>query len=122
MDNATEPQNEKKPATEKPWDNALKMVQNVTQQATCYTRLVQKKIDLFSVNRKISTARNDLGRTIDDSRSAGSADFLEKTEVKAALQNLDNLKQNSAKLVEEIEQLQKGSQPEVAEPTDSSKQ
>ncbi len=96
---------EKKTNTENLWDSTLKTFHNVTNQATRYTRLAQKKIDLSSLYKKISTAHSDLGKLIDESRESGIADIFEKVEVKAVLQNLDNLKQNAARLIEEIENL-----------------
>jgi hypothetical protein len=113
---------DKKTNAENLWDSTLKTFHNVTNQATRYTRLAQKKIDLSSLYKKISSAHSDLGKLIDECRDSGVADIFEKVEVKAVLQNLDSLKQNAARLIEEIETLKQEPLTESSDKSEPTKQ
>lgn len=93
------------------WDTTRKTVQDaikgVTQPVTCCFQATQKKIELVLLSRTITAAQNDLGKTIDTARASGLANVFENPEVKTALEKLDQLKRDSAKLTEEIASLQK---------------
>jgi uncharacterized membrane protein len=94
---------ESKGTTEKLWSATRKTFHNATFRANQYKRVVQKKIDLASLHKKISNTHCDLGKLIDDSREAGVADLMAAENVLALLQKLDSLKQSAAILEEEIE-------------------
>jgi uncharacterized membrane protein len=94
---------ESKGTTEKLWSATRKTFHNATFRANQYKRVVQKKIDLASLHKKISNTHCDLGKLIDDSREAGVADPMAAENVLALLQKLDSLKQSAAILEEEIE-------------------
>ena len=94
---------EGKGTTEKLWSATRKTFHNATFRANQYKRVVQKKIDLASLHKKISNTHCDLGKLIDDSREAGVADPMAAENVLALLQKLDSLKQSAAILEEEIE-------------------
>jgi uncharacterized membrane protein len=94
---------ESKGTTEKLWSATRKTFHNATFRANQYKRVVQKKIDLASLHKKISNTHCDLGKLIDDNRDSGAADLLAAEDVSALLQKLDSLKQAAAILEEEIE-------------------
>ncbi|OHB25826.1 MAG: hypothetical protein A2X84_13055 [Desulfuromonadaceae bacterium GWC2_58_13] len=102
---------EKKSNIQNLWDTTLKTVQdaikNAIQPATRYVLATQKKIELFLLTRKLSAAQNDFGKLVDKARESGLANVFENSEVKSALDNLDQLKQTASKLTQEIDELQK---------------
>jgi hypothetical protein len=116
------PTEEKKPTAENLWDTTRKTFKNFIHQVTCYIQLVQKKIELFVLTRKVSAARGDLGKAIDESRGAGDTDSFEKAEVKTALQAVDTLRQNITQLTNEIENLTKETQKSTTEPSEPAQQ
>jgi len=103
--------NENKSALQNLWDKTLKTVQdavkNAVKPATCALQATQKKIELMLLTRTITAAQNSLGKAVDTAREAGLSGVFENPEVKAAVEKLDQLKQNAAKLTAEIEGLQK---------------
>lgn len=92
-----------KGATEKFWEATRKTLHSATVQANRYKRLVQKKIDLASLHKKIGHAHSDLGRMVDDLREAGEVNILGNENLIHIFQGLDGLKQAAAQLEEEIE-------------------
>jgi len=92
-----------KGTTEKLWSATRKTFHNATFRANQYKRVVQKKIDLASLHKKIGNTHCDLGKLIDDSREAGVENLMAAENVQALLQKLDSLKQSAALLEEEIE-------------------
>lgn len=118
----TEPGNPhagEKGTAEKFWESTRKTFQTATVKANQYKRIVQKKIDLGSLHKKISLTYADLGMLIDDLRGSEQKDLLALEEVQALLQKLDSLKHAAATLEEEIEAIRaEGEQPaaESSEP------
>lgn len=105
--------NEKRKTTsEKLWDSTRKTLHVAGFQATKYKRIVQKKIDLASLHRKVDTCHGDLGKLIDDIRESGAPDILAKNEVQELFHTLDNLKAEAAALEQEIEALKAEEPPE----------
>jgi len=94
---------EHKGTGEKFWDATRKTFHSATFQANRYKRIVQKKIDLASLHKKISSAHADLGKLIDDLRGTATGDILAIEQVQELFQQLDGLKQAAAVLEEEIE-------------------
>jgi hypothetical protein len=92
-----------KETTEKIWDNTRQAWGTATFKANQYKQLVQKKIDLSALHKKINAAHGDLGKLIDDLREAGKKSIMNLAEVKEILQRLDDLKVAAAALEEEIE-------------------
>jgi len=84
-------------------DVTRKTFHSATFKAGQYKRIVQKKIDLGALHKKISMAYADLGKVIDDSRGAGEGDILATDQVQQLLQRLDSLKQAAETLEQEIE-------------------
>ncbi len=108
--------NEKiKTTSEKLWDSTRKTLHAAGFQANKYKRIVQKKIDLASVHKKVSTCHGDLGKLIDDIRESGAPDILAKNEVQELFNTLDHLKAEAAALEHEIENL-KAEEPPEEEP------
>ena len=60
-----------KETTEKIWDSTVHAFSTATFRANQYKKLVQKKIDLSALHKKISATHADLGKLIDDLREAG---------------------------------------------------
>lgn len=109
-----------KGAAEKLWETTRKTFQTATFKANQYKRIVQKKIDLGSLHKRISHTYAELGMLIDELRGNGQTDLLAREEVQALLQKLDSLKHAAATLEEEIEAIraegespaEEGSEPE----------
>ncbi|MEZ4598691.1 MAG: hypothetical protein R2940_02755 [Syntrophotaleaceae bacterium] len=105
-----------KKTTEKLWDQTRRTLNVATFQANKYKRIVQKKIDLSSLHRKISAAHSELGKLIDDIRETGAPEILAKNEVQELFQRLDSLKNEAAALEKEIEEIKMEVKPDEAMP------
>ena len=93
-----------------------KTLHSATFKANQYKKIVQKKIDLNAVQKKIATAHTDLGKLIDDLREAGEKSILSKPPVKELFSQIDTLKQAAADLLANIETL-KNAEESVDQPT-----
>ena len=111
------PTQPEKGATEKFWEATRKTLHSATVQANRYKRLVQKKIDLASLHKKIAHSHSDLGRMVDDLRESGDPNILDNENIRHLFQGLDGLKQAAAQLEEEIEAIKIESAGEEEEPT-----
>lgn len=100
-----------KETTEKLWENTRHAFSTATSRAGQYKRVVQKKIDLAAIHKKISAAHADLGKQIDDLREQGKKNIMNQAEVKQLCQQLDSLKATAAALEEEIENIRDGEHP-----------
>jgi len=100
-----------KGAAEKLWASTRRTFQTATFKASQYKRIVQKKIDLDALHKKISNTYTDLGMLVDDLRLKGQADLLMQDEVQQLLQKLDSLKHTAATLEEEIEAIRAEEEP-----------
>jgi uncharacterized membrane protein len=98
-----EPTEKWKESTEKIWDATRKTFQTAGFHANRYKKIVQKKIDIASLHKKISAAHGDLGKLIDDSRGTTEENILNKDEVQDLFTRLDELKQAAANLEAEVE-------------------
>jgi hypothetical protein len=112
MGDQEETKEEKKGTTEKLWGATRKTFHSASFKAAQYKRVVQKKIDLGSIHKKISNAHADLGKLVDDFRETGEPDILAKDEVQALFQKLDSLKHTAATLEAEIEAIRAEHPPE----------
>jgi len=111
-----ENQEELKKSAEKIWDATRKTFQSATFQANRYKKLVQKKIDVASLHKKISATHADLGKVIDDAREAQEGDIISSTKVVALFEKLDSLKHSAAELEQEIEAIKSEvNSPETSE-------
>jgi hypothetical protein len=100
-----------KETTEKLWGNTRQAWTSATFKASQYKRLVQKKIDLSAIHKKIGVAHGDLGKLIDELRDEGKKNILNLSEVKQLFQQLDSLKASAAALEEEIENIKEAEHP-----------
>lgn len=105
-----------KDTTEKIWDSTKHAWTTAAFKASQYKRLVQKKIDLSALHKKIAAAHADLGKLIDDLREAGRKSIMTQPEVKDMFQNIDSLKAAAAALEEEIENIKEEHPHPVAQP------
>lgn len=80
--------------------NALNTVSFRTNQ---YKQVVQKKIDLGAIHKKIEQLHSELGKAVDDQFQAGQKDLLASKEVARLLEKVNSLKQAAVFLEEEIE-------------------
>ncbi len=104
--------------TEKLWDATRKGLHVAAFKATKMKRIVQKRIDLAAIHKKISTAHADLGKLVDDFREAGEKSILDKAEIKTLFDRLDQLKRDAAALEEEIETIKAEDVPEPERPVE----
>ena len=111
-------QDKLKETTEKLWGSTKTAWCTTTFKASQYKRLVQKKIDLTALHKKINAAHADLGKLIDDMREAGRKSILTQKEVKEILTRLDNLKEDAAALEEEIEHIKEENPAAGSPPAD----
>lgn len=97
--------------SEKLLEATKKTLHNATFKANQYKKIVQKKIDLNAVQKKIATAHTDLGKQIDDLREAKEKSILSKQPVKELFSQIDTLKQAAADLLADIEALKTADEP-----------
>ncbi len=94
-----------KETTEKIWGSTKSAWNTAAFKASQYKRLVQKKIDLSALHKKIGVTHADLGKLIDDLRETGTNDLMAQPEVQELLRNLDSFKAAAMVLEEEIENI-----------------
>jgi DNA repair ATPase RecN len=94
-----------KETTEKLWGSTRQAFNTATFKANQYKKLVQKKIDLSALHKKIGVTHSELGKLIDDLREAGKKSIMSQEAVKTILNRLDELKAEAAALEEELEQI-----------------
>lgn len=94
-----------KETTEKIWGSTRNAWSTATFKANQYKKLVQKKIDLSAIHKKVHVAHSDLGKMIDDQREAGKKNILNLAEVREILSRIDDLKAEAVALEEEVEQI-----------------
>lgn len=94
-----------KETTEKIWGSTRQAFNTATFKANQYKKLVQKKIDLSALHKKIGVTHGELGKLIDDLREAGKKSIMSQEAVKTILNRLDELKAEAAALEEEVEQI-----------------
>lgn len=97
--------------SEKFLEATKKTINSATFKANQYKKIVQKKIDLNAVQKKIATAHADLGKLIDDLREAKEKAILSKPSVKELFSQIDTLKQAAADLIADIEILKNAEAP-----------
>ena len=103
-----------KETTEKIWGSTRQAFNTATFKANQYKKLVQKKIDLSALHKKIGAAHGELGKLIDDLREAGKKSIMSQEAVKAILNRLDELKAEAAALEEDVERLRTEEAPQEA--------
>jgi chromosome condensin MukBEF ATPase and DNA-binding subunit MukB len=104
--------------SEKLLEATRKTLHSATFKANQYKKIVQKKIDLNAVQKKIATAHTDLGKLIDDLREAKEKSILSKPPVKELFSQIDTLKQAAADLLADIEAL-KTAEEQTEDPSPS---
>lgn len=82
-----------------------------------YKQVIQKKIDLGAIHKKIELIHSELGKAVADQYQSGQKDPIASKEVKRVLEKLLNLQQAADLLEEEIKLIRSEPQP-TAEPTD----
>lgn len=105
--------------SEKFLEATRKTFHSATFKANQYKKIVQKKIDLNAVQKKISTAHSDLGKLVDDLRESGEKGILNKTEVKELFAQIDTLKQTAVDLLADIERIKEEEEEAVEQPSSS---
>lgn len=94
-----------KETTEKIWGSTRNAWTTATFKANQYKKLVQKKIDISALHKKINSAHGDLGKLIDDLRAEGKKNIMNLGEVKEILTRIDDLKTEAVTLEEEVEKI-----------------
>lgn len=117
------PEEHQRRTMEKFWDATVETWHSATFRAAKYSKLVQKKIDLNAVHKKITSAHTDLGKVIDEFFHNGEKDIMNKDEVRQMLANLSDLRRQAASLEEEIATIRSQEMPaeqpeETKEPPD----
>jgi len=72
-------------------------------RANQYKQVVQKKIDLGAIHKKIEQLHTELGKQVDDVYQSGTKELLSDADIANMLGKLVSLKQAAALLEEEIE-------------------
>jgi len=110
-----------KETTEKLWGSTRQAFNAATFKANQYKKLVQKKIDLSALHKKIGVTHSELGKLIDDLREAGKKSIMSQEAVKTILNRLDELKDEAVALEEELEQIRtEESAPEAVQTEEKS--
>lgn len=109
-----------KETTEKIWGSTRHAFSTATFKANQYKKLVQKKIDLSALHKKIGATHSELGKLIDDLREAGKKSIMSQEAVKTILNRLDELKAEAAALEEEVEQIRTEEPAEEAQSEEKS--
>lgn len=95
------------PQETKTTDRLLQATRNALNSASFkanqYKQVVQKKIDLGAIHKKIEQLHTELGKQVDDLAQAGHKEILINKEVARLIDKLISLKQAAALLEEEIE-------------------
>lgn len=78
---------------------------SVPFRANQYKQVVQKKIDLGAIQKKIDLLHSELGQAVDEQYHAGQKDLLAGKEVSRLLETITSMKQTAKLLEEEIEQI-----------------
>ena len=91
--------------TERLWAKTRETFSSATHTAGSYGRIVQKKIDLGALHRRINAAYSELGQCIDNGRLEGDPRILDSEAVQKIFSRLDELKQQASALEREIEAL-----------------
>ncbi len=76
---------------------------NVSFRANQYKQVVQKKIDLGAIQKKIDQLHTDLGKQVGRVFQAGRKELISDPEIARLLEKLIGLKQATTLLEEEIE-------------------
>jgi uncharacterized membrane protein len=100
-----------KETTEKIWGSTRSAWNTATFKANQYKLVVQKKIDLAALHKKVASAHADLGKMVDDLREDGKKNILNLTEVRDIFKQIDSLKASAASLEQEIEDLRTAETP-----------
>ena len=101
-----------KETTDKIWGSTKHAWNTAAFKAGQYKKLVQKKIDLSALHKKIGAAHSDLGKLIDDLREEGKKNIMNLSEVREILTHLDVLKAEAAALEGELETIRNEGPPE----------
>ena len=96
---------EEKRGSERLWNATRKTLGAAAFRAGQYKRIVQKKLELASLHKSISNTHGDLGKLIDDYRVEGEPNSLEREDIRALFEKLDDLKQRASALEDEIERI-----------------
>ena len=108
-------------------DRLIQVTRNALSSASFranqYKQVVQKKIDLGAIQKKIEQLHAELGKQVDDQYQAGTKDILKSKETARLLETLFSLRQAAALLEEEIEVIRtetpaKRQAPPTADSTD----
>ena len=91
-DKQSSPEEIVKRTSEKIWDATSRTFHQATVKATQYRTLVQKKIDLSTLHRKIDHQQHDLGQMIDDLHTRGETQIMEQASVRELLGQLTELR------------------------------
>lgn len=95
-------------------DRLRKTTRNILDAASFrvnqYKQVVQKKIDLGALYKKIEQFQAELGKEVDERYQAGQKDFIANKPIARLLEKLASLKQAAVLLEEEIEQIRNETQ------------
>jgi hypothetical protein len=97
---------------EKLWDATLKTLHSASFRAAQYKHIVQKKIDLNALHKKIAGLHGDLGRLVDDARGSAPEEILNQALVQDIFHQLDGLKHAAATLEEELAAIKAANPPD----------
>lgn len=112
MTNEQQNQDTHESKPEKIWKATRRTFNSATFRANQYKQIVQKKIDLGAVHKKIDHLHSELGKLIDDCHDAGYDNIMERDEVVQLIHKLDSLKKAAALLEEEIASIRAEEPPE----------
>jgi archaellum component FlaC len=89
--------------TERLFQATRQALNTASFRANQYKQVVQKKIDLGAIHKKIEQLQSELGKRVGDLHQIGKQEISVDKEAAHLLENLHSLKQAAALLEEEIE-------------------
>jgi hypothetical protein len=93
------------------WEATQKTVAAAGTRATEYGKVVQRKLDLSSVDRKIDDCYRELGRIAFVAQRSGERNLFARTDVVDLLAKLDDLGEQRSACLQEIDRLRGKSSP-----------
>lgn len=93
-------------------DATSRTFHQATHKATQYKTIVQKRIDIGSLHRRINHLHHDLGMTLDNLMQDNAENALDNPELQGILAQLNDMRTQMHELEVEVEQLR---HPEVNE-------
>jgi hypothetical protein len=89
--------------TDRIFQTTIRALSSASFRANQYKQVIQKKIDLGAIEKKIEQLHTELGKRVADLHKIGRKEILQEQQTARLLGNLTSLRQAAELLEEEIE-------------------